>query len=133
MKSLKILCLLFLAMLLFQSWGLGLLQTNFHDNAVIYKHTFTDGLMAFFRPMSVYSVWDRMNWIYPLAAACYCYMIFMFFRKVKILSWQFTFFVIVMVVFSYFGYTNCMSRYREVLMPMILLTIFKNENSFISI
>ena len=129
-RSIKILSLLFLAILLFQSYGLGTLQTNFHDNRILFHQTFTEGLMAFFRPMSVYSTWGAFNILYPIFALGWIYMIFMFFRKVKIQSWQFVFFIIVMVVFSYFGYINCMSRYREVITPIMLLAIFQNENIF---
>lgn len=127
-KYVKILSLLFLIILLFQSWGMGLLQTNFHDNAVLYKHSFTDGLMAFFRPMSIYSVWDKLNFLFPILAFTWIWIIFMFIRRVKIKSWQFAFFIIITLTFSYIGYWGCMVRFRDILTPMVLLTIFGKTN-----
>jgi hypothetical protein len=127
MKNIKILCLLFLAILIFQSPGTSIIQYN-----LAFKHSFTDGFMYFLRPTFIIQVW--LNCLYPLYFISYVIMMFLFIRKVKVNSWQFIFCAIVCLVFSVIGNLYSMNRFHDLLIPIVLLTIFKkHENNNISV
>ncbi|MDR3609555.1 MAG: hypothetical protein P4L27_03225 [Ignavibacteriaceae bacterium] len=123
MKDFKKIVLMFLVILPFQSFGGGMMQYNFTQ-----RFTFTQGLMEFFRPLFIYSVWDKLAFVFPLFAFGYIVLIFMFIRKVEIVSWDFLFCIVVVIVYAHSGSWGTMSRYRDIMTPLILLTVF-NEDS----
>jgi hypothetical protein len=125
MKNIKILILLFLAILLFQSYGGGILKFNFTP-----RHSFTEGFMAFWRPCFLMQVYA--NFLYPIFAVGYLIIMVKFIRRVKFTSWQFVFLLIVCITLSIIETVNAMTKVRDILIPIILLGAF-NENSNISI
>jgi hypothetical protein len=120
LKSLKILTLLSLTILLFQSFGGGLLSYNF-----TIRHSFTDGLMAFWRPVFIFQAWTNLLYI-PYSIG-YCVLLFYFVRKVEIESWQMIFLLVVMVVFAKIGYVYAVYKFRDMLIPIMLLTALRGK------
>lgn len=106
--------LLFIPFLLFQSYGIGLLKFNLRVH-----QSFTNGLMAFWRPEFIFQIWTYI--FYPLYAIGYCILAFFFLRKIRLDSWQFLFVFISMIAFSIIVGSVAMIKYRDMVVPVMLL------------
>jgi hypothetical protein len=114
----KKLILILLAILIFQSFGTGLLKVNFEQ-----EQSFTQNFVQFWTPRFITHEWTTiLNYAYSFV---YLGILFYFIRRVEVFSWQFVLTVIVCVVFSYGLCISQSHRFRDILMPIMILTACK--------
>ncbi len=114
----KKLILILLVVLVFQSPGTGLLKVNFEQ-----EQSFTQNFVQFWTPRFITHEWTTaLNFVYSFV---YLGILFYFIRKIDVFSWQFVLTVIVCVVFSYSLCVSQTHRFRDILMPMMILIACK--------
>ncbi len=112
----KKLILILLVILVFQSPGL--LKINFEQ-----EQSFTQNFVQFWTPRFITHEWTTaLNFAYSFV---YLGILFYFIRKVDVFSWQFVLTVIVCIVFSYGLCISQTHRFRDILMPTMLLIACK--------
>ena len=116
-KPLECYILLMLAILPFQSFG-GVLDFNFAKSQG-YTWNMWKMWSPSFLPVLQYGEW----WNYLLALP-YLIIMFLFIRRVEIISWPFLF---VLSVSLCYAFTCGSPRYKEILFPAILYIIFKEQ------
>ena len=107
---------------LFQSYGSGLLLYNFQ-----LRHSFTEGFMSFIRPVFIFQSFT--NIIYPVYAIGFILLLIAFIRKIKFNSYHFYFSFIVTIVYSCFGSLGSMFRFRDILIPIMLMVVYENVDN----
>ncbi len=121
-KDIIVTVILLVIIALFQSYGSGVLLYNFK-----LKHSLTEGFMQFIRPVFIFQSFT--NIIYPVYAIGFIILVVMFIRKVKFKSFCFYFSFIVTVIYSLFGSLGSMFRFRDLLIPIMLMVVCENTNS----
>jgi hypothetical protein len=121
-NDIKLTIILLAVVGLFQSYGNGVLSYNFQI-----RHSFTEGFIYFIRPTFIFQSFT--NIIYPVYAIGFIILVVMFTRKVKFKSFYFYFSFIVTVIYSLFGSLGSMFRFRDLLIPIMLMVVCENTNS----
>jgi hypothetical protein len=114
----KQLTLILLVILLFQSFGSGMLKMNLEK-----EQSLTQNFVQFWTPRFMMHEWTTaLNGVYTLT---YLIVLFLFIRKVEVFSWQMALAVIVCAIFSYGLCVSQTHRFRDILMPMMILVACK--------